>query len=625
MPKISKINLRQLFAKGLKPAQEAFYNMFDSFWHKDELIEISAVKSLQTSLDNKLDLSVQETLLQAFDDVVAQVEIDFKGVLSPTDPEPTDNGSYKPSTSSELDKPENPDSAADWGTIYPNAGNLRAKQGYNTMFYKNGASWTKSETKIQGITAKTTFDPANNVEPSVMKATAERYDKTLTSLKSFLATTKVEWEEIPLPTAGEKDDAIIILPGYSQHIESGWANGFIPLSYFNGYEFIKIEGNLSAYGSSEIIWLGRGKDTAPTSYGTYLTGIPANNTFEMPVPTGSNIEYIIYSRKKGDTKFYRGKTITVPVEEDGVKNYIDDQITEATKSELSFKDFGAKCDGVTNDTNAFLTAINSLIAAGGGKIRLSGTMLINQAAIPYVEKENFLTIEIVGDYTPTGVFGSVGEMPVNKKNSTILCNNVNYDDAKGVIYTTKGTSSQWAFNYITFVIRNVVIRTTDGAPIHGLNLHNFQQAIVENVNIDTGVYGGQAAQPTVQSAGLIMPSRDNGALCIANNVYISGYNIAMIPQEHTNADNIQINCCKVALQIQGAGHPMLLKRVLVQKCPRVVVVKNQSNFAIEQLVIEKASDGTVTPGHGWQLPDTYDFYDEGNNGRGYITWNCTVG
>ncbi|ROI05443.1 hypothetical protein EGI16_03390 [Chryseobacterium sp. G0240] len=491
--------------------------------------------------------------------------------------------------------------------------------------YYDGSNWRLTNLTIPGVTAKQIFDPTNNIDTSVMKAIADRYDKTLSVLKTFLVTTKVVWEEINMPTSGENDNAVIILPGYSQHPTPNWANGFIPLSYFNGYEFIKVEGNLSSYGSNEIIWLGRGKDTAPTSYGTYLTGVPANNIFEMPVPTGSNIEYIIYSRKKGDTKFYRGKTVTVPVEEDGVLNRILAEIAAVKKSELNFKDFGAKCDGITNDTNAFKSAINYLISQGGGKIRLSGTILINQTAIPFVDYDRFMTIEIVGDYMPTGVFGSVGSMPVNKNNSTILCQDVNYDDAKGVIYTTKGTSNQWAFNYITFVLRNLVIRTTDGAPIHALNLYNFQQAIVENVNIDTGVYAGQAAEPTVLSAGLISPSRDNGGWALFNNVSISGYNIAFIPQEHTNADNIQINCCKVALQIQGAGHPALIKRVLVQKCPRVVVVKNQATFEIEQLVIEKASPATITPGHEWQLPDAFDFYDTGNNGRGFITWNTTVG
>ncbi|MCT2563939.1 hypothetical protein [Chryseobacterium herbae] len=70
MAKISKLNLRQLFARGLKPAQEAFYNFFDSFWHKDELIEIASVKNLQSELSNKLDTGAKDTLIAAFDQAV---------------------------------------------------------------------------------------------------------------------------------------------------------------------------------------------------------------------------------------------------------------------------------------------------------------------------------------------------------------------------------------------------------------------------------------------------------------------------------------------------------------------------------------------------------------------------
>ncbi|UDQ54981.1 hypothetical protein LJF28_04765 [Chryseobacterium indologenes] len=91
--KISKLNLRQLFAKGLKPAQEAFYNWFDSYWHKDELIEISSIKSLQTSLDQKLDLSVQDTLLSAFNDAVADLtdlaQSAYKGIAESSTVPPT--------------------------------------------------------------------------------------------------------------------------------------------------------------------------------------------------------------------------------------------------------------------------------------------------------------------------------------------------------------------------------------------------------------------------------------------------------------------------------------------------------------------------------------------------------
>lgn len=70
MAKVSKINLRQLFAKGVKPVQESFYNWFDSYWHKDDLIDIGSVKSLQTVLDKKLDSGAESTLMQAFNDAL---------------------------------------------------------------------------------------------------------------------------------------------------------------------------------------------------------------------------------------------------------------------------------------------------------------------------------------------------------------------------------------------------------------------------------------------------------------------------------------------------------------------------------------------------------------------------
>ncbi|SIT25679.1 hypothetical protein SAMN05421786_11555 [Chryseobacterium ureilyticum] len=169
MPKISKINLRQLFAKGMKPSQEAFYNLFDSFWHKDDQIDIAAVKDLQLSLNSKLDNAAKDSLLDAFNDALTDihqaVESEFKGILNPTGMAPTEDGSYKPAVSSELDKPTDPTSTLDWGTKYPNAGNLRSKQGYSTMFYKKGTVWTKSETKID--------------------VNSEKYDKTSAAVGNY--------------------------------------------------------------------------------------------------------------------------------------------------------------------------------------------------------------------------------------------------------------------------------------------------------------------------------------------------------------------------------------------------------------------------------------------------------
>jgi len=73
------------------------------------------------------------------------VESQFRGMLLPTDPTPTEDGSYKPEISSKDNILVDPN---DYGTLYANAGNYRAKDGYSTIFYKKGAVWKKSETKM---------------------------------------------------------------------------------------------------------------------------------------------------------------------------------------------------------------------------------------------------------------------------------------------------------------------------------------------------------------------------------------------------------------------------------------------------------------------------------------------
>ncbi|AZA91122.1 Uncharacterised protein [Chryseobacterium nakagawai] len=106
-------------------------------------------------------------------EVREQVKTDFKGTLKPSTPAPTEDGAYRPEISSELDKPSDPNSTEDWGTIYPNNGNLRAKTGYDTMFYKKGSVWTRVETKMPTAAVSGTFDPSNTKDPAGQKATVD--------------------------------------------------------------------------------------------------------------------------------------------------------------------------------------------------------------------------------------------------------------------------------------------------------------------------------------------------------------------------------------------------------------------------------------------------------------------
>jgi hypothetical protein len=62
MAKISINILRQYFRTGLKPSQGQFWDWFDSFWHKDEKIPLTALDGLQDELDLKADKTLVESL-----------------------------------------------------------------------------------------------------------------------------------------------------------------------------------------------------------------------------------------------------------------------------------------------------------------------------------------------------------------------------------------------------------------------------------------------------------------------------------------------------------------------------------------------------------------------------------
>jgi hypothetical protein len=65
--------------------------------------------------------------------------------INPTDPAPTTDGTYKPVLSSKDNIDIDP---VNYGTLYNNAGGLRAKEGYDTLFNLENGVWKKYETKI---------------------------------------------------------------------------------------------------------------------------------------------------------------------------------------------------------------------------------------------------------------------------------------------------------------------------------------------------------------------------------------------------------------------------------------------------------------------------------------------
>lgn len=98
-----------------------------------------------------------------------QILNNFAKPISPGDtgPFPEDRW-YKPQVS-----------GIDPGTDYPNAGGLKARKGYDTLFWKSSNGWVKTEVELPGTNAKPFFDPTNNIDPAAMQATAEYINNSL--------------------------------------------------------------------------------------------------------------------------------------------------------------------------------------------------------------------------------------------------------------------------------------------------------------------------------------------------------------------------------------------------------------------------------------------------------------
>ena len=176
--------------------------------------------------------------------------------------------------------------------------------------------------------------------------------------------------------------------------------------------------------------------------------------------------------------------------------------------EFSAADFGAVDDGVTNSTAAFSACIEALIAGGGGRMLLPVSRLgIYRGNIIIPPMSVWTTVEIVGGVQPTPAFGTVG--------AASLCSNCSHAvvqsldgaaAAPAVITVSAGGSGYESFSNVYIVIQNVEVRTANNPTLSGIDVGCAQQCSLQNIFVNTGVYGVQAALPTHGTSGLITPT-----------------------------------------------------------------------------------------------------------------------
>ncbi|WP_312900193.1 hypothetical protein [Chryseobacterium taichungense] len=314
------------------------------------------------------------------------IESDFKGNLLPTDPAPTEDGTYKPALSSDDANSTNPE---DYGTLYPNAGNLRAKKNYYTTFYKKGSIWTKSEEQFPQ--AEKFIPRFENLTFPASSGTQAVYAETVWQVKDGEIATETD---IPSDDSTSVWQSIVKQNVTNVNFDP---DQIVPTEalYEDGSVAVDIQKRISDYGVDQ-----NRRETTIWYDGTAMTDARLDNDIfikrsgkylQKTISRDTFLKVGTISELRQTNAYYEGQeisllgyyqsgdkaTLTYKFTVANFSTLVDDggSVIKASKGSwiaqfsdsISVKDFGAKGDGVTNDTDAIQRASDFASSVSVGK------------------------------------------------------------------------------------------------------------------------------------------------------------------------------------------------------------------------------------------------------------------